>query len=104
MFPQIAGLGHSETARRFAIADVEEACDFLERPLLGPRLTQCVEHMLAWSDKLSPEAILGSLDALKFRSSMTLFEAVGGGPCFGRALDALCQSRRDEATLRLLAR
>jgi uncharacterized protein (DUF1810 family) len=103
VFPQIAGLGHSEMARHYAIADLAEAVGYLAHPLLGVRLRECTQAMLAWSGKRSADEILGSIDALKFASSMTLFEAAGGGPEFGRALDAFYNGNRDAQTLELLA-
>jgi uncharacterized protein (DUF1810 family) len=72
VFPQIAGLGKSEMSRRYAIASLEEARAYLEHPVLGPRLIECAEALLAHHDK-SAEEILGGIDAVKLRSSMTLF-------------------------------
>jgi uncharacterized protein (DUF1810 family) len=102
IFPQIAGLGRSGTAQYYAIADLDEAKAYLAHPLLGPRLAQCTEAMLSWAGKRSAEAILGSIDTLKFASSMTLFEAAGDGERFGCALDAFLGGRRDPMTLDLL--
>lgn len=103
VFPQIAGLGRSETARFYAIADLAEARAYLAHPLLGARLAECADAMLVWAGRRSAETILGPIDTLKFRSSMTLFEAAGGTPCFARALDVFFDGRRDEQTLALLA-
>ena len=86
VFPQLRGLGRSETARYFGIADGDEARRYLGHPVLGPRLTACAEAVLAHDD-LSAEAIFGAVDALKLRSSATLFDAVGG-PDVHRALIA----------------
>lgn len=102
VFPQLAGLGSSEMARHYAIADRSEAAAYLAHPLLGARLVQCTDAMLEWSNRRSAEAILGAVDALKFASSMTLFEAAGGGDSFGRAVEAFCAGRRDARTLELL--
>ena len=102
IFPQIAGLGRSETARFYAIDGLAEAKAYLAHPLLGPRLHECVAAMLGWAGKRDAEAILGGIDALKLRSSCTLFEAVGGGGEFARCLDAFYGGRRDEETLRLI--
>jgi uncharacterized protein (DUF1810 family) len=102
VFPQVAGLGCSEMAQRYAIAGLSEARAYLAHDALGPRLAQCTRAMLRWSRQRSAEAILGSVDALKFASSMTLFEAGGGGEPFSCALDAFFQGRRDERTLDLL--
>lgn len=102
LFPQIAGLGRSETARFYAIADLAEARAYLAHPVLGARLIECAEAMLSWAGKRSAAEILGSVDALKFRSSMTLFEAAGGGTPFPSALAAFHDGKRDENTLALL--
>ncbi len=107
VFPQVAGLGQSETSRRYAIDGMAEARAYLAEPLLKARLDQCTDLMLAWLGTRDASAILGELDALKFRSSMTLFEAAGlkaggGGERFSRALDGFFEGRRDDRTLRLL--
>ncbi|MCB2059855.1 MAG: DUF1810 domain-containing protein [Novosphingobium sp.] len=102
VFPQIAGLGRSGTARLYAIADLDEARAYLAHPVLGARLAECTDAMLAWAGKRDAETILGSIDTLKFASSMTLFEAAGGDARFGRALDAFFDGRRDAMTLALL--
>lgn len=104
VFPQIAGLGLSETARRYAIADLGEARAYLAHPTLGPRLAECTEAVLGWSGRRSAEAILGPVDALKFASSMTLFEAAGSGEPYAHALEAFYARRRDARTLELLVR
>ena len=103
VFPQIAGLGRSETARFYAIADLAEAQAYLAHPLLGARLADCTEIMLGWADRRSAAEILGPVDAMKFCSSMTLFEAAGGTACFGKAIDAFCGGERDVQTLSILA-
>jgi len=102
VFPQIAGLGRSETARYYAIADLAEAQAYLAHPLLGARLGECTDAMLTWAGKCDAEDILGPVDALKFKSAMTLFEAAGGAARFGQALDAFHEGERDRATLDLL--
>lgn len=103
VFPQIAGLGHSAMAQRYAIADLAEAQAYLAHPLLGSRLADCTDTMLGWAGRRSAETILGSIDAIKFRSSMTLFEAAGGGARYARALDLFCKGERDGQTLTRLA-
>lgn len=102
VFPQIAGLGRSETARFYAIADLAEARAYLAHPLLGPRLVECTGAMLDWAGRRSAEAMLGPVDAMKLKSSMTLFEAAGGGECFARALYAFFGGERDAQTLAIL--
>ena len=103
IFPQLGGLGRSPTARFYGIHGRNEATAYLRHPLLGPRLLECTEALLA-HPKRSAEQILGSVDAMKFRSSMTLFEAVAEEPrTFGAALDLFYEGARDQQTLRLLA-
>ena len=103
IFPQIAGLGFSATARFFALTGGAEARAYLDHALLGPRLRECTEAVLAHRGR-SPDAIFGRIDAVKFRSSMTLFEAVSASPSpFGEALDAFYGGERDAATLERLA-
>ncbi|MFD1951760.1 DUF1810 domain-containing protein [Sphingomonas arantia] len=100
VFPQIDGLGRSATARAYAIASIAEARAYLAHPVLGARLRECVE---AISDG-SPDAMFGSVDAMKLRSSLTLFaEAGGADEPFAPALARLFGSA-DEATLRLIGR
>ena len=104
VFPQLAGLGRSPMAQRFAIESADEARAYLAHPLLGPRLRRCTEAVLAHRGRQA-ESIFGSVDALKFRSSMTLFDeaADGGGP-FAAALAAFYGGERDAATLGLLGK
>jgi uncharacterized protein (DUF1810 family) len=103
IFPQIAGLGSSPMARFYAIASAEEARAYLGHPLLGARLRAAAEAMLAHRGERA-ETILGSVDALKFRSSMTLFDAVAAGSePFATALTFFYGGKKDQATLALLA-
>ena len=104
VFPQVAGLGSSPTAVHYAIASADEARAYLADPLLGARLRDGVAAMLMHKGK-SAETILGGIDALKLRSSLTLFEAVADEPGLSaRALDAFYDGVRDARTLELLAR
>jgi uncharacterized protein (DUF1810 family) len=103
VFPQIAGLGHSAMAQRYSLADLAEARAYLAHPLLGARLADCAHTMLGWAGRRSTAAILGPVDALKFCSAMTLFEAAGGGPRYARALDSFCDGARDGLTLTRIA-
>ena len=101
VFPQIAGLGHSATAIHFAIASLDEARAYLAHPLLGPRLITA-SHVVAAAAG-SAEVILGSIDAIKLRSSMTLFAAVADDPApFRAVLDRFYKGQRDPATLALI--
>jgi uncharacterized protein (DUF1810 family) len=72
IFPQIAGLGRSEMSRQYAIESLGEAREYLAHPVLGPRLRECAGVVLATSGRTAVD-IVGSIDAMKLRSSMTLF-------------------------------
>ncbi|HVE00767.1 MAG TPA: DUF1810 domain-containing protein [Sphingomicrobium sp.] len=102
IFPQLAGLGRSPTARYFGIASIAEARDYLADPLLGPRLRSVSEALLRWAGDRSADDILGPVDAMKLRSSMTLFEAASDDPLFSQLLDSFYSGARDERTLALL--
>jgi uncharacterized protein (DUF1810 family) len=102
IFPQIAGLGSSSTARYFAIKDIDEAQAYLAHPILGARLIECCEAILSINGKTAHD-ILGSPDDLKLRSSMTLFAALPGAPlAFSQVLAKYYQSRPDPKTIELL--
>jgi uncharacterized protein (DUF1810 family) len=102
VFPQVAGLGKSETARHFAIDSLAEAKAYFDHPLLGPRLLESSQALLDVSGKSARE-ILGETDAAKLRSSMTLFaRAAPDEPAFREVLDKYCDGERDEATVRFL--
>jgi uncharacterized protein (DUF1810 family) len=103
IFPQLAGLGRSATAQHYAITDLAEARAYLAHPLLGPRLVAATRTLLGHAGH-APETILGSIDAMKLRSCLTLFEAAGGDPVFAEALDAFYAGSRDPMTLTLLGR
>jgi uncharacterized protein (DUF1810 family) len=104
IFPQLAGLGSSPTAQFYAIADLEEARDYLRHPLLGGRLRDCTAAVLDHSARSLFE-IFGTPDDLKFRSSMTLFAIAddGNDTLFRRALAVFCGNEADPRTLSLLA-
>ena len=101
VFPQLAGLGHSPTAQYYAIRSLDEARAYLAHPLLGPRLRLCVEALLPHAGR-SSEAIFGSIDALKLRSSLTLFDLVAPQDVFARALDVFFAGEPDQRTLALI--
>jgi uncharacterized protein (DUF1810 family) len=102
VFPQLAGLGRSPIAQLYAIGSIAEARAYLDHPLLGPRLRESTEAMLVHRGK-SAAAILGPVDAMKFHSSMTLFEVAAADPVlFGAAVNAFFGMERDAATLQLL--
>lgn len=102
VFPQLRGLGHSPTAHYYGIASLAEARAYLDHPVLGPRYLECVKALqtLGGSD---PVAVFGSVDAMKLRSSLTLFEAAGGAPLLDDALERWFNGERDSTTLRLLS-
>ena len=100
VFPQILGLGLSENARLYAISGLGEADAYLRHEMLGVRLRECTQAMLGHAAERSATAILGPIDTLKFKSSMTLFErAAPDDEVFGQALEAFFDGARDEATL-----
>lgn len=102
VFPQIAGLGTSATAQKYAIASLDEARAYLGHPLLGGRLIECTEAVLAHPER-SAEEILGGVDAMKLRSSMTLFELAAEDPApFTAVLETFYGGERDVATLSLV--
>lgn len=102
IFPQIEGLGYSPTDKRYSIKSMEEARQYLNHPVLGKRLLECTEAVVALKGG-SVSEIFGYPDDLKFKSSMTLFEKIAGsGSVFSFALDRYCHGERDATTLRLL--
>jgi uncharacterized protein (DUF1810 family) len=101
IFPQIAGLGHSAMAQRFAIASRGEAVAYLGHAVLGHRLRECTALVNAVDGRAIRE-ILGTPDDLKFCSSMTLFGAVSTDPEFAAAISKFYGGRPDQATLDLL--
>ena len=102
IFPQLAGLGSSPRARRFGLHSLEEARTYLAHPILGTRLIEC-SRVLLRHDGLTAEQILGLVDAMKLRSSMTLFAAVSEGECiFQVVLESHFDGTLDSKTLQLL--
>ena len=103
IFPQIRGLGRSEMAMHYAICSKAEAAAYLAHPVLGPRLEQCAQLVLAIQGK-SLNEIFGDPDDLKFHSSMTLFASVAGpGSIFQACLNTYFGSQLDPATVARLA-
>ena len=102
VLPQLAGLGFTLTTRAFAIADLAEARAFLDHEVLGPRLRECCAALLAIEDRTAEE-VLGVIDAVKLRSSMTLFaRAAPDETVFTDVLDRFFDGLEDERTIRLL--
>jgi uncharacterized protein (DUF1810 family) len=103
VFPQIAGLGRSPISQRYAISSLAEAKAYLAHPVLGPRLTECAE-ILTELDEHNAQEIFGGIDAIKLRSSMTLFARAAdpADPYFRTVLQKYFAGAPDEATERLL--
>ena len=99
IFPQIAGLGQSPTSVRFALSSLEEASAYLAHPVLGPRLRECAKLVLNVEGKTARQ-IFGSIDEMKFRSSLTLFmRAAPEEEVFERCLSKYFRGAADSATL-----
>ena len=104
VLPQLAGLGRSATARHYALAGADEALAYLAHPVLGPRLRECAQALMSLPT-CDPVAVLGSVDAQKLRSSMTLFAAVAPDePVFAEVLDRCFGGHVDPLTRELLDR
>jgi uncharacterized protein (DUF1810 family) len=103
IFPQIAGLGHSAMAQRYAIANRAEARAFLAHPVLGDRLREITQALQALPST-DPERVFGGIDAVKLRSSLTLFACADKGPngLFRQALDRWFDGEQDDATIERL--
>ena len=102
VFPQLRGLGSSPMAQHYGIGSLAEARAYLAHPVLGPRLVECAQAMLALPGR-SAEEVLGGIDAVKLRSSMTLFAAADPEqPAFGEVLARFYGGVRDPLTLGML--
>ena len=101
VFPQMRGLGHSERANYYGIADREEAEDYLLNFTLNDRIHEISEALLQHKGK-SVYRIFGEIDAMKVQSSMTLFDAISPNDVFGKVLDQFYGGVRDKRTLELL--
>lgn len=98
VFPQVAGLGSSAMSQTYAISSLSEAIAYLAHPVLGARLRECASIVLDIRDRTAEE-IFGSIDAMKLRSSMTLFHrAAPDEPVFAQVLDRYYGGAADEAT------
>jgi uncharacterized protein (DUF1810 family) len=100
IFPQLEGLGSSPMAQRYAIRSLDEARAYLDHPVLGTHYRECVGALQSLAG-ITAEAVFGAVDAMKLRSSLTLFAEAGGAPLCEVALKRWFGSP-DEATLRLL--
>ncbi len=102
IFPQLQGLGFSQTAQYYGIRDLEQAKDYMEHPILGPRLVEISEALMGLATG-NPAIVMGYPDDLKLCSCMTLFElAAPEQPVFAQVLDKFYGGRRDRLTLELL--
>jgi uncharacterized protein (DUF1810 family) len=103
IFPQIEGLGFSPASRRYSIKNAEEARAYLDHPVLGARLVECFEALVALQGR-SAVSVFGPVDEMKLRSSATLFAQVSApGSVFEQALEKYFGGEKDELTLRILA-
>ena len=99
VFPQIAGLGSSPTSRHYALSGRAEAEAYLAHPVLGPRLSECCSALAGLPESATAETVLGSLDAMKLRSCLTLFAAVSEQAEFTSLLARFFSGEPDPATL-----
>lgn len=98
IFPQLRGLGHSRYSHLYGIANRKEAEAYLEHPILGPRLREISEVLLANTNK-SAVAILGEIDAQKVKSCMTLFDCISPNDIFADVLDSFYNGVRDKKSI-----
>jgi uncharacterized protein (DUF1810 family) len=104
IFPQIQGLGFSETSRYYGIKDAAEAAAYLAHPVLGSRLVDICEELLKLSSS-NATSIFGSPDDVKLKSSMTLFAALpGANPVFQQVLDKFFNGTKDAKTLQIIGK
>jgi uncharacterized protein (DUF1810 family) len=102
IFPQLAGLGRSTVAQYYALRSLDEARAYLDHPLLGPRLRECVKALLPWAATRTADQIVGAVDAMKLRSSLTLFDQVEPRGLFEEGLRLFFSAAADTRTLALL--
>lgn len=102
IFPQLADLGRSAAAKFYGIRSLQEARAYHEHPLLRSRLIDCVEALMPFAGSRTAEEILGPIDAVKLKSSLTLFDIVKPDATFAAGLAAFCEGERDALTLALL--
>jgi len=102
IFPQLAALGRSATAQFYGLYSLDEARAYLQHQLLGPRLRESVGVLLSWAGRKTAEQILGPVDAVKLRSTLTLFDQVEPASIFADAIAHFYAGRYDERTLALL--
>lgn len=101
IFPQIKGLGHSWNSNYYGLDGLDEAREYLGHPILGPRLMECCQALLEIPDK-DIVSIMSGIDAMKLKSSMTLFDAVSPEDVFWAMLEKYYSGMRDDWTLSLI--
>ena len=104
IFPQVRGLGRSSMAEYYGISSIEEARAYLDHPTLRARLIEISTALLQHKGKSTAYEILGTIDAIKVRSSMTLFDRTMPHAIFAEVLDAFYNSQRDELTLKFISK
>ena len=104
IFPQVRGLGRSSMAEYYGISSIEEARAYLDHPTLRARLIEISMALLQHKGKSTAYEILGTIDAIKVRSSMTLFDHNMPNAIFAEVLDAFYNSERDELTLKFISK
>jgi uncharacterized protein (DUF1810 family) len=103
IFPQLAGLGRSPTAQFYGIRSLQEARAYLAHPILSARYREAIQALRHWSGTKTAAEILGDVDAMKLKSSLTLFENASGDPLFAETLQDFF-GEPDRATLHILKR
>jgi uncharacterized protein (DUF1810 family) len=101
IFPQIKGLGHSSTAQYYSISCVNEARAYLEDVVLGGRMREICNELLNHSEK-RVQRILGGIDSIKLKSSMTLFDLISPNDVFHKILDVFYSGERDKRTIEII--
>ena len=104
VFPQMKGLGHSPMAVEFGIRSLDEARAYMDNRVLSQRLRDAVKAMAAHAGSLTPEEVLGVLDAMKLRSCLTLFDVVCPDDVFAEALTYLYGGKKCQRTLEIIGR
>lgn len=102
IFPQIQGLGQSSESKFYGISDLDEAKAFLSHPVLGARLREITAEVLKHTDSSIRTIMGGGIDVKKFKSSMTLFDAVSPNDIFAKALETFYGGERDNKTLEMI--
>ena len=99
IFPQMKGLGHSPEAQLYGMTSFDEATAYLEHPVLGARLREITQEVLKHTDRSINSVMASGIDVKKFKSSMTLFDAVSPNDIFDKALKTFYEGKRDNLTI-----